>query len=174
MDRLCPLNCSLELKLLLVIQLVPQTLNYAKSHTCIDFVLLGCMFEACGKAEERSLAFPILWKSSEGTSTSASNLSQWTKPHLAETGDNMHFLCIVRCWVHQGCWPRLLHSGLTPSFCSVLFSFSPISTSYMTGSIREFVPGKIEYYWNSSGLDLLSPGQHLFIFLSYRRLSKDN
>lgn len=85
----------------------------------------------------------------------------------------MHFLCTVRCWVHQGCWPRLLHSGLSPSFCSVLFSFSPISTSYMTGSIRKFVPGKIQYYWNSSGLDLLSPEQHLFVFLSYRRLSKE-
>lgn len=163
MDKLCPLNCNLKLKLLLVIQLVPQTLNYAKSPTCIDFVLLGCIFKACGKAGERNLEFPILWKSNADPSTSAS---------LSPTGQRLvipgGFLCSVWHWVHQGSGPACCTQCRSPNlFQDAVFSSLPFSTSYMTGSIRDLSQGKPskkwEYCWNSSGLDLLAPEQHFSI-----------
>lgn len=141
MDKLCPPNCNLELKLLLVIQLVPQILNYAKFPTCTDFASLGCIFKACGKAGERNLEFPILWKSNADTSTSAS-LSPTGQRRVIPGG----FLCSVWCWVHQGSGPACCTQCRSPNLVQdAVFSSLPFSTSYMTGSIRELVPGKTKW-----------------------------
>lgn len=98
--------------------------------------------KACGKAEKRSLASPILWKSSANTS-----ISTWLDP--TETGDNMHFLCTVWYWVHQGCWPRLLHSMQVPSSCSPSHPF-PHPT--WQAASEDLSQGKPSNYWSTTGI----------------------
>lgn len=93
MDRLCPLNCNLELKRFLVIQLVSQMLNYAKSHTwTIRLYLIGVyvqdMWESRGR--ESGISHPLKEQCRH------TNLSM-AKPHWREPGGNQAFLtcCVV-------------------------------------------------------------------------------
>lgn len=170
MDIQWTLNCYFELILFLVIQLVPQKLNYAKVPYMywhfFFFFKLGCIFKTPGKAGKKEC------HTSHHLKQQCRHINpSMAKHHWRYPGDGIHCLHAVWDWVHQVCWHCLPHSLQIHSPCSgccllLLAHFHILHDR----QLQEIWPSEnqvIENYLNFQDLDLLSCEQQFLLFCSY-------
>lgn len=173
MDIQWTLNCYLELKLFLVIQLVPQKLNYAKVPYLYWLCFIEVYIQNTWQSREKESHTPVLWNSNADTSTPA-----W---HSA-TGGGWVIICIayMLCGIESlVCQHSLLHSvqihSPCPGCCILLLTHFHILCDRQHRKIwprENQVTDRVLLEFHRRGSSQFWAAVFVNLFLQYRRSSK--